>query len=375
MRRSAIFLAALLCAGAVAAQELKPEKIEQLALGDFPRVYVADPALPHMIDGRIYVLDTDMNLKGMLEAGFAGMLLPVPARRKVYVPATFYERGTRGKRTDVIQIFDDRTLTVVDEIPIAPTRAQALTYRNLFRASADGSLLFLQNATPATSINVVDVASRRQTEVQAPGCYGIYPALKDASRFSTLCGTGTVGTFTLNAARDAATRKTSGRLFDAGADPWFTHAERDAEAYLFLSYKGRLSRVSLEGETASVLDTADLGAQAQGWAPSGFQPFALDAKNGIVYVLMHGEAFEGSHKNPSAEIWSYDLKAKKLLARSPVAGLTSITVSPVDPTILFAINLIESKVQRLSVDPATRKIAPAREIKLGETAALVEATP
>lgn len=372
MKRAATILAATLIFAQDAAAQLAPEKIEKLTLGDFTRVYVADPALPHMVDGRIYVLDTDMQLRGMMESGFAGMMLAAPARRQVFVPSSFYERVTRGKRTDVIQIYDDRTLTVVDEIPVSSARAQALTYRNLFQASSDGALLFIQNATPATSINIVDVANRRQIEVQNAGCYGVYPALKNPARFSTLCGTGAIGAYTLDSARETATRRTSAKLFDAGADAWFSHAERDAEAYLFLSYKGRLTRVSLESETAAVLDTADLATDTPGWAPSGFQPFALDAKNGIAYVLMHSDAAEGSHKNPSAEIWSYDLRAKKRLARSPAAGLTSLTIDPADPTALFAINFVETKVQRFAVDPQTRAATLAREIKLGETAALIE---
>ena len=147
MKRAAIILAATLAFAQGAAAQLAPEKIEKLTLGDFTRVYVADPTLPHMVDGRIYVLDTDMQLKGMMESGFAGMMLAAPARRQVFVPSSFYERVTRGKRTDAIQIYDDRTLTVVDERPVSSARSQARTYRNLFQASSAGAVLFGQNAT------------------------------------------------------------------------------------------------------------------------------------------------------------------------------------------------------------------------------------
>ncbi|MDE2361330.1 MAG: hypothetical protein KGM42_01520 [Hyphomicrobiales bacterium] len=372
MMRSAIMLAGLLAAQACAAQELAPEKIGKTVLGDFERVYVADVVLPHMVDGRVYVLDVDLNLKGMMESGFAGMMLAAPQRGQVYVPTSFYERLTRGARTDVVQVFDAHTLTVTDEIPIAAARAQALTYRNLFQASSDGTTLFIQDATPATSIDVLDVASRRRFEVQNPGCYGIYPSLTNPLRFSTLCGGGTVGSYTINEAHDGAARKTSAKLFDATNDPWFTHAEHDVDSYLFVSYKGTIARVSLEDETAKLLDSADVAAGAPGWAPGGFQPFAYDPKSGVAYVLMHGDAAEGSHKNPSAEIWSYDVKGKKLLARSPAAGLTSITISPSDPSALFAINPVESKIQRFAVDPQTRRVAKTKEIKLGESAALIE---
>ncbi|NPV21432.1 amine dehydrogenase large subunit [Bradyrhizobium aeschynomenes] len=358
-----------------AAAEFKPEATSSSTIpATMNRVYVADPALPHMVDGRVYVLDaSDLSLKGMLEAGFAGMMVAAPDKHRVYVATTFYERLTRGKRTDVIQVFDDQTLKVIDEIPILTRRAQALGYRSLFQRSSDGRLLFIQNATPATSVSIVDPDSKRQLEAPAPGCFGIYPALSTPLRFSTLCGDGTVGTYTITANLRSADRKVSGKLFDAGADPLFIHAEHDQDSYIFLSFKGKLLRASLEGERATAIETLDvIPPDATGWAPGGYQPFAVDAKAKIAYILMHSDDKDGAHKNPSAEIWSYDIGNRRLLARSPAANLTSLTLSAVDPTVLFAINPVDQKIERLTID-ATGKVSRSADIKLGETAALVEA--
>jgi methylamine dehydrogenase heavy chain len=368
----------LLVLGAMPAMaaEFKPETPGTTTLPPtMHRVYLADAVLPHMADGRVYVLDrTDLALKGMMEAGFAGMMLAVPDKRRVYVATTFYERLTRGKRTDVIQVFDDQSLKVVEEIPVSTHRAQALSYRSLFQRSSDGNLLLLQNATPATSVTVVDPTIRKQLEVPTPGCYGIYPALTQPKRFTTLCGDGTMGTYTINAKLSSAERKTGAKLFDADADPLFIHAERDADAYIFLSFKGKLLRASLEGETANIVETLDMtGADTRDWAPGGYQPMTVDAKAGIVYVLMHQGTSDGAHKNPSSEIWAYDLRGKKLVARSSAMNLISITLSPSDPTVLFAIDPLDGKVERFTVDAQTRKVSAAGEIKLGETAALIEA--
>ena len=265
-----------------------------------------------MLDG------ANLAFKGMLESGFAGMMVAAPRRNKVYVATTFYERLTRGKRTDVIQVFDDRTLKVVDEIPIPSVRAQALTYRNLFQPSSNGELLFVQNATPATSFTVVDLNTKSQFETPDAGCYGIYPALTNPLRFATLCGDGTAVTYTIASDRRSALRKAGPQFFEPQADALFSHAERDHDAYVFLSYKGELVRVSVEGETAAMLDMVVVALRELGaWAPGGYQPFAFDANKGVAYILMHDNAKEGSHKNPSAEIWTYDLRAKRLLARSP----------------------------------------------------------
>jgi methylamine dehydrogenase heavy chain len=339
------------------------------------RVYVLDAALPHMVDGRIYVLDAaDLSLKGMLEAGFAGMMLAAPDKRRIYIATTFYERLTRGKRSDVIQVFDDQTLKVVDEIPIPTDRAQALSYRSLFQRSSDGNLLFIQNATPATSVDVVDTASKRQLEAPTPGCYGIYPAPTKPLRFSTLCGNGTVGTYTISSNMQSFDRKTSAKLFDASADPLFIHAERDQDGYVFLSFKGKLLHAALDGETATITETLDImPADAADWAPGGYQPFAVDPKSGMAYILMHPGNKDGAHKNPSAEIWTYDIRGKRLVARSPAANLTSLTLSAVDPALLFAVNPVDLKIERFTIDAGSRQVSRAGEIKLGETIGLVEA--
>lgn len=152
------------------AVEFKPESTATTTIpAAVNRVYVADAALPHMVDGRIYVLDaTDFRLKGMLEAGFAGMMLAAADKHRIYVATSFYERLTRGKRTDVIQVFDDQTLKVINEIPVTTRRAQALSYRSLFQRSSDGNFLFIQNATPATSVSIVDLTSKRNSKRRPP---------------------------------------------------------------------------------------------------------------------------------------------------------------------------------------------------------------
>jgi len=360
---------------AARAEDLKPEEITvERVPADMKRVYVMDPVLPHMVDGRVYVLDAkSLALKGMMGSGFAGMMAAAPAKKRVYVAATFFERLTRGPRTDVIQVYDDETLKVVDEIPVPTLRAQALPYRNLFQLNSDGSLIFVQNATPATSVTVVDVASKKNFEAQGPGCYGLYPALANPLRFATLCGDGTATTYTISADRASAQLKSSAKFFDPQNDPLYTHAEAGRDGYVFLTYSGKFMRLAVDGDAVSAQPAGDVAEGHKGWAPGGYQPFALDAKAGVAYALMHDKAAEGSHKAPSTEIWAYDLGAKKVLARSPVVGLIGVTLSSAEPNVLFGIDGVANKIVRLAVDPQSRAVKPAGEIKLGETAALIEA--
>ena len=102
------------------------------------------------------------------------------------------------------------TLALKSEIPIATTRAQALNYRPLLQGSSDNRWIFAQNATPATSISVVDLKAQKQTaELPNAGCYGIYPAAGNGLRFATMCGDGTFGSYTLKEDGSAAERKAS----------------------------------------------------------------------------------------------------------------------------------------------------------------------
>jgi hypothetical protein len=66
-----------------AAAEFKPESPASSTIpATTNRVYLADAALPDMVDGRIYVLDAA--LKGMLEAGFARMMLAGSDKHRIY---------------------------------------------------------------------------------------------------------------------------------------------------------------------------------------------------------------------------------------------------------------------------------------------------
>ncbi len=82
----------------------------------------------------------------------------------------------------------------------------------------------------------------------------------------------------------------------------------------------------------------------------------------------------GSPSTPTkARCVAYDLRARKVVARSPVAGLIGITLAASSPSVLFAIDGVANKIVRLAVDAQSRAVSPAGEIKLGETAALIEA--
>jgi methylamine dehydrogenase heavy chain len=232
--RAAVFSLALLSpvASPLMAQEaIAPETmtVEVIPEGT-PKLFVADLAITHIVDGKLYVYHADeLKVLGTLGLGFLGQIYVPAAQDVVYIATSYVEKISRGKRTDFLEVYDSSALTLKAEIPIANTRAQALNYRPLMQGSADNRWMFIQNATPATSISVVDLEAGKQVaEIPNPGCWGIFPSATDGRRFATMCGDGTFGSYTLSEDGSQAERKASEPIFDPAANALFSHGERDS---------------------------------------------------------------------------------------------------------------------------------------------------
>lgn len=312
--------------------ELAAETLGVATLADVgpERIYVADVAISHIVDGRIRVFAADGRMLGMVNTGYAGNFTVGPRSEELVVATTYLSRLGRGERTDVLEVWDTTTLGFKYEVVLPAKRAQALNYRGLVRITGDGRYALVQNATPATSITVVDLAAKRvASEIPTPGCWGVLPAANGA-RFSMLCGDGKVATVTLDANGQAGDRQLSETLFDADNDAWFHHGEQVGDRYWFVSFKGTLTELDLSGATAMVKGKVELvqGAQAKaGWRPGGYQLFAVDPAARWAVVSMHDKGREGSHKSPAKELWTIDLASGKRVATMPGRNTVSITFS------------------------------------------------
>jgi len=67
--------------------------------------------------------------------------------------------------------------------------------------------------------------------------------------------------------------------------------------------------------------------KAQGWRPGGYNVADVHRDSRRLYVLMHPNGKEGSHKTPAAEIWVYDLKSHERVARIPGNNVITLTVA------------------------------------------------
>jgi len=346
-RAAAMLLAATLAVSAWAAapKAAKPAKAvppelpaETLASGaslagaSSERVYVADVAISHIVDGRLRVFDARAGkLLGMINTGFAGNFALSPKADEIYIATTYMSRGGRGDRADVLEVWDAQTLGFKHEVLLPPKRAQTLNYRGLVNPTSNGRFVLVQNATPATSITVVDLAERKvATEIATPGCWGAWPAVGHGTRFSMLCGDGKLATVTLDDKGQVADRQLSDKLFDADQDAWFHAAEHVGDRWFFLSFKGTLTELDLSGPVAQVKASRGIvgtGPRDAGWRPGGYQTFAVHPSGRWAVVAMHDKAREGSHKSPAKQLWTIDLESGKRVAAAPGQGSASLTFS------------------------------------------------
>ena len=149
--------------------------VEKASAPDGNRLYVSDFAFTHMVDGRMHILDGKAGrYLGMINTGFGGLTTVAPDGKAIYVVTTYYTRLYRGQRADVVEVHDPQTFALKAEIDIPPHRAQSASYRSLIGLSSDGRFLYVQNATPATSVSVVDLEQKKfVSEIQTPGCWSI----------------------------------------------------------------------------------------------------------------------------------------------------------------------------------------------------------
>lgn len=352
--------------------------IEQLGIAVLPepnhqRLYLTDPSLGHIVDGRVHVIDGGtMRYLGLIGAGFAAATALSNDGKYFFLATTYHSRLQRGTRTDVVEAYRTADLRFEYEIEIPPRHAQALQIKALMRQTSDGRYLLVQNATPAASVTVVDLQTRKVTaEIPNSGCWGVIPWPQPKPKFSSVCGDGTLATFELDANGGLASRSSSARFFDSDADPIFMHYQMVNQQLVFVSYGGSVYTADLSGAVPTFLSPwslLDAQSRKQGWRPGGMALFAVDPRSGRLVVGMHPKGTEGSHKNPAQELWAFDLQQRKRLARGPGHAAVSMAMTSGARPELIVLNGMDNSL--VAFDPISarglnkplRKSAPFGEM-------------
>lgn len=367
---------ATIASGQALAQQPAPLEAEQLTVEKTirpgPNVFVSSQSWNGAGSLYIYSAD-DLSYKGNISAGLVGQFTLAPDGKTAYVTSVFPKRIVYGQTDAVLQSFDVATLAARSEVKIPEKFAQVAAQKGALALTASGRFALVQNATPATSVSIVDITTGKMVaEAPTPGCWSILPAL-EGDRFSTICGDGTLLTIKLGANGKPTGQVRSDKIFDPDGDPLFVHAERVKGDLLFISYKGVLHRVSDKLEKAALVDKFDFTTgQPGGWAPGGYQLLAYAPKYDVVFVTMHPDAKDGSHKNGSKEIWAVDLAKRVVQYRSLAEGFTHIAVTGGETPALVGVDSHGGKVARFEIDPTARfAMKPTKELAVREVGALL----
>jgi methylamine dehydrogenase heavy chain len=320
MRKYACFLM-LYAVSAVADLQPEPLMVIKSLPDSYPPHWIIaqDLSFFHMSDGKFIVLDADSDdpterFKGMFNGSFIAQFYQGEAKPLMYVIETFRSRGNRGERTDVLTIYDKANLSPIGEVVIPPKRVSGMPTHYYLQFVDDEKLALIYNFTPAQSVTVVDMESRTVVgEIPVPGCALVYPMAGRA--FASLCGDGSMYSVQLDEDGKQASSSRTEKFFDPDNDPIMEKAAIHEGIAYFPSFDGDIIPVDLRGKTPRVMPGWSMVDGIGGaWRPGGVPVITADSK-GNLFVMMHPDGGEGTHKDPGFEIWVIDTKKQKLMRR------------------------------------------------------------
>ncbi len=269
-------------------------------------------------------------MEGSIPAGYIANLAIAPDNSQFYVAETYWAHGARGKRDDMVTIYDAKTLNLVKEIML-PGRALVSRKQN-FDINAAGSRAYVYIMLPVASVVWVDLKKQSVGgTVEIPGCAQVFPWGEQG--FSSLCGDGSLASVTVPASGPAKVTHTK-PFFDANSDPIFDDGfvDRATGKAIFFSYTGLVYEAKLGPEStisapwsiqkAAGYAAAGTGVQELAWRPGGAQLAAFHKASGKLFVLMHPGNF-WTHKHGGTEVWVLDTKTHALVSRFPLRAVPS----------------------------------------------------
>jgi len=315
-------------------------------------VYVLEPVFPHLIASKVWMIDGDsLGVLGMVNGGYTANLALAEGGSELYLAETYWSRGTRGERSDMVTTFDGRTLDPKGEVTLPEGRFLVVPKKYDAVLTTDGRYLLSFNMDPATSVSVVDLQNQSYlTDIEVPGCGLIFPS--GPRRFSMICADGSLLTVNFDEAGEA--QMTRGEpFFDAENDPVFEHpgfSQKQGEAF-FVSYSGMVYPVDFSGDEPQFGDAWSVVTEEEKghWWPGGWQVAAYHPDSNRLFVNMH-EGGKWTHKHAGEEVWVFDVETKERLQRITTEhGAFSSIVTQDDQPLLYTL----SETQTLSAFDGT----------------------
>lgn len=305
---------------------IEPTPAVEMLPASYPKewVFAHDLNFVEPQGGKVVILDVaadTRNYKGMMNSSFFGGFAQSATRPELYTGNTFYSRGTYGERSDFILIYDTATLEPVDEIELpGGKRAQHMTTRNNITMSGNDRFAYVFNFTPAASVQIVDMVERELLEeIQTPGCSQMYAT--GETNFAMQCAGGNMSVFEIDGDGKFVNRTDTEVFNDIDDNPLFVKYGLVNDVAYFPTFQGDIQPIALKDGTAEVLPSWTYLTdedKAANWRPGGWQLVDARDQEDELYILMHADGFEGSHKNGGSEIWVIDVNTQKKVRSIPM---------------------------------------------------------
>jgi methylamine dehydrogenase heavy chain len=330
------------------AQELEPVEENEVGIVEtLPSAYPDHWIYAHKNGfpqgGRLMIVDITaekQRYKGAVSAGYNGDVIINNERGEFYISETYYSRGSRGQRNDMITVYDQETLMAKAEISLeVGKRFLVSPMSGKFGFTNDKKWALVANYTPAASVSIVDLETHEiLNEIPIPGCNLAYPLGNRG--FATTCGYGEIISVELDENGNSIAEHQSEVYNDLDNDPHFEKTARVGDTVYFPTFMGNITPVDLSGKVAVIGKTWSLvsdAERAQGWRPGGWQLISSD-RHGNIYITMHEKGYNGSHKEPGSEVWVFDPTSKTRIARHKldVASGTIIVTNEEEPHLVTA---------------------------------------
>ena len=303
--------------------------------------WVNDVVFPHMPDSQALLVDGDTGrFLGMLTTGFAlnGIVLPSDGK-VIYSPEIYFSRGTRGQRTDVVTLYDPRTLSPLEEIAIPAKRSTNMPRISNAQLTDDDRFLLIYNFNPSQTLTVVDTQAKKFVgEIETPGCALVFATGKRS--FFSLCADGSLLDVRMDDSGRAASQQRTKALLDVKTDVVTDKGVRAGNTWYFTSKGGVVYPIEMTSKGLQLGTKWPLvsdAERAQEWRPGGLQPIAVHATLQRFYAVMH-QGNVDSYKDPGKEVWVFDIARKARTQRLTLKNLSSaIQVTRDAKPLLFSV--------------------------------------
>ena len=296
-------------------------KIETLP-ASFPEswMFIDEANFWTMFGGKVILLDVAepnpaSRIKGLVDKSLIGNFVAAKKRSEIYVVETFHARGSRGKRTDLLAIYDKVSLSLIKEIVLPIGRLTALPLRYSMALSSDERFLYTANFNPAASFNVVDLEKQKIVgKIETPGCVLVYPSA--TRNISSICADGSILTTKINNRGKIVSQTRGESFFDSVESPVFERPAIIGDLAYLPSFDGTMHVLDLSGDVATHVEQWDMVTEeerAANMRPSGLGLIDHD-EQGNIYVIFQKDGAEGTHQQGGSQVWVFDPNKKQRIS-------------------------------------------------------------